>query len=520
MCKKRLSICFFDKRFLYILPLKNKIEMKVLKKYGGIIVCLLLLVATLPLNPFFCHNQNTYFLKGFYQAGFLQEDWLASCLSTATEFDAIVSFVVKYFPENYALIFQFLFAIFYFVFVYFLYKIIENFSNPTIAVFTISLTSLLCFSETFYYLLSHTSIAPYVAYIPYTGLAGFSLVSYLQPSTFGILLIPTIFNYINRKYVIASFLIMVTCLFHTTYILFGGLTIVLIFYELIQEKKWDRLIMNSLVIFPFSIIIFVQLLPFIISEPSVDVEGKRILIEEISPQHHIVSKWVVENRSDWIRIILLCIGGLIFPKRLKKLFLITAGGALLLTIGQHLTLNATLSIVSPWRMSVIWIPICSAFIFLFLVEEYLKLFRSKSLVLIAVILFSGAVYVKWFSKDVKLTLPRLSAISSLEGALLIPPRDDWGERSQNIRLNYLSPVFVDAKSHPYDPKGLIEWKDRIDLAEQFYDHPSKKNLQAILNREEINYIIWPEKLHYKPMLGVQPKSTSKAFSIYEITPFY
>lgn len=494
--------------------------MEILKKYVGIILCLLLLLATMPLNPFFCHNQNTYFLKGFYQAGFLQEDWLASCVSTATEFDAIVSFVIQCFPEKNALVFQLLFAIFYFVFLYFLYKIIEKFTTPSIAVFTISLTSLLCFSESFYYLLSYTSITPYVSYIPYTGLAGFSLVSYLQPSTFGILLIPAIFYYLNHKYFIATFLIMVTCLFHTTYILFGGLTLIMIIYELIQEKNWDRLIINSLVIIPFSIIIFIQLLPFVISEPTINTEGKRILIEEISPQHHIVSKWIIENRSDWIRILLLCVGGLIFPNRLKKLFMITAGGALLLTIIQHLTLNATLSIASPWRMSVIWIPISSAFLFLFLVERYLKLFNAKFLVLTAVILFSGAVYVKWFSKDVTLVLPKVSAISNLEGALLIPPRGEWGERPENVRLNYLLPVFVDAKSHPYDPKGLIEWNERMDLTEQFYNHPNQQNLQAILDKEEINYIIWPEKLPYKPMIDIQSSLTFMTFSIYEIPRAY
>jgi hypothetical protein len=494
-----------------------KAIMGITKKQLDLIVCGIILIATLPLNPFFCGNQNTYFLKGFYQAGYLQEDWLAGCISTATEFDAIVAFILKYFPKYYALFFQMLFAGFYAVFIYFLYRIIAYFTTRTKAILAILLTSLLFFSETFYYLFFFTKIPPSLAYIPYTGVAGFSLINYLQPSTFGILLIPAIYFYLLRKYLLTSFLVLVTCLFHTTYMLLGGLMLLLVIYELFIEKNWKALGKILLVIIPFSIIIFLQLLPFINADVVIALEGKRILIEERSPHHHVVSKWVSENKSDWIRIVILLVAGFIFPNRLKKLFLFTAGVALTLTIIQYLTNNATLSLASPWRMASIWMPVCSSFLILWILEKYHSANNHKYWVALASILFFMAMYIKWFSKDNHLTLPKLAAIENLEGTLLIPPKGDWGERSENVRLNYLKPVFVDEKSHPYDPESVIQWKERMDLAKQFYATPNQKTLDAILAKQKINAIIWPEELAYKPVITHLSVIKSNGFYIYKIS---
>jgi hypothetical protein len=490
--------------------------MGITQKQEDLIICGIILIATLPLNPFFCSNQNTYFLKGFYLAGYLQEDWLAGCISTATEFDAIVAFVLNYFPENYALVFQMLFAGFYGVFIYFLYRIISYFTTRTKAILTILLTSLLFFSEIFFYLFSFTKIPPSVAYIPYTGVAGFNLVSYLQPSTFGILLLPAIYFYLNRKYLISSFLIMFTCLFHTTYILFGGLTLLLVIHELALDKDWKALGKNLLVIVPFSIVIYLQLLPFIDADTVIAEEGKRILIEERSPHHHIVSKWMSENKSDWVRILVLYLGGFILPNRLKKLFLFTAGIALLLTIIQYLTNNATLALASPWRMAVIWMPVCSSLLMLWIPEKFHDAQNHKYWILFAFILFCMAIYVKWFSKDNYLTLPKVAAIERLEGTLLIPPTGDWGERSENVRLNYLLPVFVDEKSHPYDPVSVIQWKERMNLANQFYATPNQTTLDAIQAKQKINAIIWPEELPYKPTIDHLSVQQSIGFEIYKI----
>ena len=52
----------------------------------------------------------------------------------------------------------------------------------------------------------------------------------------------------------------------------------------------------------------------------------------------------------------------------------------------------------------------------------------------------------------------------------------------DIRLNAKVPVFVDHKSHPYKAEEVIEWYDRVNLAQEFYKGKSTEGKQSTFNK--------------------------------------
>lgn len=486
------------------------------KNLDWLTICLLLPLTVIK-TPFYVHNQNTYFVKGFFKAGFLQNDWLANCRSTTTEFDAFVEAIVRFLPTYAELIFGLTHLACFFIFLFFLFKLVNLYSTKEVARLTIVIASLLCFSGLFAPLLNYLGLPESIWKISYSGLAGHGMMSYLKPSIIGVLLFPALYHAGKKNYLMSSVLLMLTALVHSSYLLFSALLAAYLLFELYRNKNTKELVYSFAIMAVFGLLILWQIKDFIFSsDPTLAKEAQRIIIEERSPHHHIISQWI-KNPGDWIRIIWLLLGIWVIPGRLKKIYLTIAGGAFVLTLIQFFTNSYTLSLASPWRLSVVLIPLVSVF-FVFRLLQWLSSFISvKTLWGCTVILVVTTAIVKYQGQDASLRSPKIDALTELDGRLLIPPKGNWGEKSENVRLNYLIPIFVDHKSNPYAPEEVIEWDKRIKLANEFYENPTQNNLSLITKKETINYVIWPDYLKVEPLFKFKIKRPSEGFTIYQLT---
>ena len=478
---------------------------------------LLLILPFIRITPFYSHNQNTYFVKGYFNAGHLLDDWFANQKSVMVEFDTFIALVLKFFPGNPELIFQFIFICFLVVCIYGFWTNLNYFTNKKNTFFTLLLCCTIFFTVLPTKILPFFDLPSQFTYLFYNGLAGHNLISYLQPSIVGVFLLFGIYYYLNERLVISAIVFLFLSILHPSNILFAFLAMFIISFDLVKAQNWKKFIKIILSGIPFLLILLWKHIGLVYShDPEIQRMANDILIFDRSPHHHVVGQWIM-SEAEWIKIAWLFVGFLIFKGRLFRFYTFIICSVLILTVIQYLTDSQFLSMLSPWRLTSVWIPLVT----IFFVSRALSIFRStqkiRVLAVFGLILVGLNTVVKLSSPHEGLHIKKNKNLASLNGVVLIPPKGDWGEKSENIRLNYLLPVFVDFKSHPYDAKGLIEWKERIKLAESFYKSPNRGNLDFILERQKIDYLIWPKKSEVDLDLNFDIVTESKWYIIFKVS---
>ena len=156
----------------------------------------------------------------------------------------------------------------------------------------------------------------------------------------------------------------------------------------------------------------------------------------------------------------------------------------------------SLALAFPWRSSVFITPISSVIILSSWIEKIksdenrLKIVSFSLLLLVSSFFFIKSNFIKdlngEFSK--KLVLPKeiKKNFNSIE-RILIPTNLDY------IRMYTGLPIFIDWKHHAFRFDQLIEWRQRMDLANEFYSSKNiraqSKSLEEIQKIEDISHIL-------------------------------
>jgi hypothetical protein len=152
-------------------------------------------------SPLFTSNQNQYYLHGFARAGYglLNEDWLANTADSTPIFSWLVFLTVELFRTN--LVFYLYYALLMGVYLFSLIGItIDTFAlqKKNEVLFLITLI-LIVHSAAWRFLFSRL-VGPEANYLFEGGVAGQRVLgAVLQPSSFGVLLILSIYFFVKDR---------------------------------------------------------------------------------------------------------------------------------------------------------------------------------------------------------------------------------------------------------------------------------------------------------------------------------
>ena len=220
--------------------------------------------------------------------------------------------------------------------------------------------------------------------------------------------------------------------------------------------------------------------------------GYDILAYEREPHHADSNSF---NLKDIINSLII-VFGIIFC-RSKSLRTILVVGSLFLFssfILSEIISSSILSLMYPWRISIVLVPISFCIVLVTLFEFvtsksiYIqKILGQKKYVNIIffglfLIFFLGGIKINenyWHIKNDNGLTKFLKEKKMYETPILIPIK------MEHIRLNAQVPIFIDWKSAPKTGAEIIEWKRRIDLANKFYNSQTQNEAKEVL--KEIFY---------------------------------
>jgi len=327
----------------------------------------------------------------------------------------------------------------------------------------------------------------------FSGVAGHSVVDAgYQPASFGTLFFLGIYLFLIKRSFWSIFFICLAASFHPTYILHTGFLVLgFIGYTLISKKYLE--------FFKISIFYFILILPitlfiilnFVIIEKDIALVGQEILLGRI-PHHANIHYWF--TYKDLISLFVYFISLFLIKNNFQFLVIFGIFGfcSIILSFIQFFLADNSLALAFPWRASVFIIPISSLIVISYFMNK-IKIddkklnFIALSLILIISLFF---IYKSHYVKDLnskfaiklKLTSDIKKKFSTIDN-LLIPVT------LEDIRMNTGLPVFIDWKHHPFRFDQIIEWRLRMDLADNFYKSKTFEEQFSNLNKiQEIDYI--------------------------------
>ncbi|MDC2985418.1 hypothetical protein OAY24_01760 [Candidatus Pelagibacter sp.] len=331
----------------------------------------------------------------------------------------------------------------------------------------------------------------------FSGVAGQSVIDVgYQPASFGILFFIGIYYFLIKRYFLCILFICLSASFHPTYILHSGFLVLSILTYFILSKNYQNflkiLILYSILILPITLFILINFLT--IDENFISL-GQEILLDRI-PHHANIRYWLSYKDLFFLITYFYALYIIRNNKRFFIFFLIFGTCPILLSLIQYFYNINSLALAFPWRSSVFITPISSVIILSSWIEKIksdenrLKIVSFSLLLLVSSFFFIKSNFIKdlngEFSK--KLVLPKeiKKNFNSIE-RILIPTNLDY------IRMYTGLPIFIDWKHHAFRFDQLIEWRQRMDLANKFYSSKNirtqSKSLEEIQKIEDISHIL-------------------------------
>lgn len=504
------------------MKIKSVFSRNLLISLGQFILLALIFGICYTQDPLYSKNQNTKFLYGLANAGlgFLKEDWLANTIDPLPVFSLLVTITYRYLSEYSFYIYYLIILGIYLCsglgIVSLLYKIDRSkvkYLSYLALIIAIHCIHIKIFKfDTAFHLQSGVA----VQYI---------LGSVFQPSTFGVFLIFSIYAFLRKNDWLAVFALALAATVHPTYI--SSAAILTLSYLIILYKE-DGNLKRALLMGAFAFILLLPVfsymyLTFSATSPEIWAKSQAILVKFRVPHHSIPKFWLEDSTAYIQTAIVFYAVYLVRNTRLFVIMFLPTFTATILTILQLFIDNNTVAFIAPWRFSAFLVPISTFIItgylvstifdkFRYQISKHNKLIISLSLAGIFVLFILGSVkQVGKFTKKEKST-PLMNFVKETRHSgetYLIPFNilDVLGVTSENnvinlekFRLSTGVPIFVNFKSHPYKDVEVIEWYNRILLAQRFYEAKDNSNcdlLKDILTKYKVTHVVFPTSSFYR-----------------------
>jgi hypothetical protein len=359
------------------------------------------------------------------------------------------------------------------------------------------------------------------------GLAGQTIyVGYLAPAEFGILVVAALAALEGRRWFVASLLLTVVYLFHSSFVIHTStIVVVAMVFILVGLRRRKQL-------WPFWLF-FVALAPYVfyiswsvISAPGDITQSSSILALIRLPHHASPPAWWDMDSTKQVVAMLAASVVLLIASWKSLLSWQLAVGTIFVIVGTGIVAyggSNQLALLFPWRASIYLYPISIVTLMIVLAAALLAVPRAtipdrlkpyaglSSLgILCALMLFfpiwrllpqenstfqlvfnaqpvdeyiySG--YRRIPDKVMRTLYHEVHAQTSVSDRILVPPE------MQDFRLAAERAVVVDGKSHPLLPSDVLEWDRRLRVVEAFYDgHLSTREAAAVCQEFDADYYI-------------------------------
>ena len=476
----------------------------------------------------FTENQNTKFITGLSLAryGDVASDWMANI----TDPFPVFSYLLKWQYEIFGLYTGIHLSFFLLTGIYAVFAVLlarhllpRGRQRPMV---------LLIFA--FLWLLIHTEgLRQFWGHFFPEGLADqYLLGEYYQPACFGVFFLGGIAAYLSGYLLLAALFFLVPPLFHPTYLLTAML--VPIAMILVPAGRKVGLTLPKRIVFVVLVAMF--LIPFAAwniqrltsGDPVIRDKAFQLLTETRIPSHSLPVVWK-------FRIVLaFFISGFLAAWLERKhligqLLLVLMSVAAISTLGAAVYYIPTISALAPWRVSALaaplsWVILLTGFARWIAArienrDEFLFLrLKKTAVILIGLACAVGIVetFLNYQDKRERADffLSRFMAATHEPGSLyLIPPG------LKNLRLEAGVPVYVTWKSHPTKDVEILQWSERMNVANAFYDASIKEipEMTAMIRAHGWTHIVWPTSGGPFPCEKIGKKSYSdNYFSLWDV----
>ena len=433
-------------------------------------------------SPLYTSNQNSKFLHGLARAGFgyLNNDWLANTIDPLPIFSGLVFITIRVFQTGtpFYLYYALIMGV-YFIAILGIMDIIFDISRERIHKLVFLTLFLILHSAALRFLLSNVAgVAD--PFLLEGGVAGQRILGQvLQPSTFGVFLVLSIYLFLRRQPYLSLVSLAVAIYFHSVYLLPGALLVLAYMWTAYREQ---RCVSHTLTLGVMSLILVSPILIytnsiFLPSSGHVTSQVNEILVYFRNPHHANVSEWMGWKTAISVSIVMVALL-IVRRTRLFPIISIVALVSVLLTTIQVITESNWLALIYPWRASVVLVPLSSSVILAYIVKEFFDISRVRSWKfarwtgLITFIILTGLIIVGIARFQIETarrqddnSRPMMEYVSdhkSPADTYLVPTE------MESFRLTTGAPIFVNFKSVPYQDTDVLEWYDRVSKARFFY----------------------------------------------------
>jgi hypothetical protein len=491
-------------------------------------------------SPLYWSNQNQYFLHGLAQAGvgYLKQDWLANTADPTPVFSAFVHAVYRFADEAvYHVAYALILGI-YFIGLMNLALVVPR--GPRSPLGQLRLGAGL--------IAIHAAIARWGSvqllgvdypWFLQAGVAGqYVLGPGLQPSVFGVFLIAAISAFAHDRLALTVICTAIACTFHPTYLLHAALLTLGFLHVLWWSNRRRACVVFGiaiiLAVLPIAVFSIIQFRP---TSAEMFSLAQQILVDFRIPHHTLVNQWL-----DWVAVAqLLWIAQAIVMmrgSRLQPVLLIAYSGSLILSAAQVFTMNRTLALIFPWRMTVVLMPIATTIILSRAITwfhpkdaqesgEPLRLNQQAPLVLgFLVVAITGlslclpATGRAYYSPSNEEALYSFVREHKQAGDVFLLPvsiptlvEGERGSRSstfvverdnddptlipidlQRFRLATGAPIYVDFKSIPYKDEEVLAWRMRLQQSDWWRTRTEAASLRLY----DITHVVTPADRELDP----------------------
>lgn len=471
-------------------------------------------------------NQNTKFLQGLAKAGYglLSEDWLANTIDPLPAFSFLVQFTYQYIHPEW--MFYLYYVLIFGLYAYSILGIVNQFykigySGLKYWVFFTAFIAL----HTVHIKLGHFDTGWHF----HTGVANqFILGQVFQPCNFGAFILFSIWLFLNQKPFWAVSSLALATTFHPTYLPSAAILTVSYMVVILKDEQNSRKalsvgVLSLILVLPvFSYMYFT----FSATNPEIWRKAQEILVEFRTPHHSLPEVWL-DNEVPYLQAEIVALG--VYLVRKTQLFLVlllplmTAIG---LTVAEIQLNNDTLAFIAPWRLSVFLVPLSSCIICACLVSGGFKrygnfMFKHQRLVarvtlsILSVLVLAGAVEqaISFYGKDK--TTPMMEFVKQTRqwGEIYLVTPDS--KRLRKFRLYTGAPILVNFKSHPYKDTEVIEWYNRLQLAQGFYGEGCRV-LPTLRDRYRITHVVLERQQFDWGCEGLQELFRDENYGVYRV----
>jgi hypothetical protein len=483
-------------------------------------------------SPLYTSNQNQYFLHGLADAGFgyLDQDWLANTLDPTPVFSGLITLTGRFLP--WPPVTYFYFTILAGIYLFSLYGILStNFRiNGSISKRWFYIFALIFFhSAALRYLVVRLFNQDW-AYLFDGGVAGQRLLgSVFQPSIFGVLLLLSIYLYLQGKTAGAVVSLALAPVLHPTYLL-SAAVVTLVYMGLEYYEK--RQLLSPLTI---GIGALLGVLPILVptfltfggTDPGMTARARELLVDFRIPHHASITEWF--DGSVIIKIVFILLG--IYLTRKTRLFHFLCWPFFIAILGtsvQFITRSDVLALLFPWRLSTWLMPLSLGVVLFWSLEFFWSLLEGRvSAKLIQVMTVTGLLILagsglaksiwEYREKQNGSDRPMMAFVSENKAPedIYLIPLD-----MQDFRLETGAPAYVEFKSIPYKDEDVLEWFRRVRAAGNLYRVPYKRTgcvMVADLSLEGVTHIVLPYDHTIKTCSNLESRYGDWHYGVYEIS---